>query len=309
MNSEICIIGGGAVGGVLAYYLYKSGVDYIPVYYSNIDSVKEVSRNKGINVVDRVHGFEVVVPITPRWIQNPIDKCRFIFNAVKAYQVPSTLASMKKLLEPGGVVLMLQNGFDSLELVEEQVVHGKVAGGVVYYGAERISPTTIAYTGGNTIIAGCRKTICPEIIELSRLLRLGGLDFRYTNDIDYYRWLKLALNSVVNSITAITSSKNKIVLEVEAQELARQILIEFIEAARLKGYNFELDKLLEYINRNVRIVAENTSSMLQDLTRGSKTEIDYLNGYIVSLLGEKAPVNKAITLLVKLLEKTRQSRH
>jgi len=48
LNSEICIIGGGAVGGVLAYYLYKSGVDYIPVYYSNIDSVKKYLEIKAL---------------------------------------------------------------------------------------------------------------------------------------------------------------------------------------------------------------------------------------------------------------------
>ena len=308
MVNEVCVIGGGAVGGVIAYYLYRSGVRFIPVYYSSLESIREIEENHGLLVIDKPRGQEVLVPITPRSASNPIDKCHFVFNAVKAYHVDESLLLARKILDPGGVLLMLQNGFGSLEKAEEFIIHGKVAAGVVYYGAERVSRSRILYHGGGVVIAGSRKTPCPELFELATLFRIGGLDFRLTNNIDFYRWLKLALNAVVNSITAITMARNKIVLEPEAQWIAKMIVREVVEAARVHGYEFSEERLLEYINRNVEAVAENSSSMLQDLTRGSITEVDYINGYVVRTLGERAVVNTVITLLVKLIEKTRREK-
>ena len=47
------------------------------------------------------------------------------------------------------------------------------------------------------------------------------------------------------------------------------------------------------------------SSTAQDLARGKKTEIDYLNGYVVRK-GEEfsipTPINRALLVMVKLLE-------
>ena len=305
MVSELCIVGGGAVGSVLAYYAYRSGFTNIPVYYASRETVELVTSAGGVVVEDRVRGETTLVPIVPRLSETPLDRCRFVFNAVKAYSVRESLDLVKKILEPGGVVVMLQNGFGSLELAEEVIVEGKVAGGVVYFGAERVSRNRVVYHGGNTVIAGCRKIPCPELSRLAQALKAGGLDFRVVDNIDYYRWLKLALNAVVNSITAITRSRNKILLESEAVELANLILGEVVEAARLSGYDLDKDRLLEHVVKSARLVQDNVPSTLQDVMRGSQTEIDYLNGYVVKILGEKAPVNKTITLLVKLIEKAR----
>jgi len=55
-----------------------------------------------------------------------------------------------------------------------------------------------------------------------------------------------------------------------------------------------------------RETAENKNSMLQDIERGKRTEIDYINGAI-SRYGQKhkvpTPMNDLITSLVKGLER------
>lgn len=304
MSSYACIVGGGAVGSVLAYFLYRSGVKHIPVYYASWESYEVVKKQGGIHVYDSKLGEEYLVPVEPRISETPVDMCLYVFNAVKAYSVPKSLELTQKITTPNGLVLMLQNGFGSLELAEEKLLGVKVAGGVVYYGAERRERGKVVYHGGNTIIAGCRKNVCPELLELASTLRVGGLELRVVDNIDYYRWLKLALNAVVNPLTAILRAKNKVVLEKEGLELARLILREVCEAARLHGYDFDEERLLAYIERNVRAVMENVSSMAQDIVRGAETEVDFINGFVAKALGKRDSVNRVLTLLVKLAEKT-----
>jgi len=301
MSHGICIIGGGAIGATLAYFFYRAGVDGIPVYYGRAETVEAVSKYGGIRVSDMVENIDVIVPVKPRHASSPIDKCRFIFNSVKAYNVAETLGLMERLIDSDGVIIMLQNGFGSLELAEERF-GARVAGGVVYLGAERVKPTHIVYHGGRTIIAGCRQGLCIELLELSRILRLSGLEFRVVSNIDYYRWLKLALNAVVNPLTAISRSKNRIVLSEPGLELARLILAEFIQVARKHGYEFDLERLLSYISSNIKSTMENYSSMAQDILAGSPTEVDYINGFIARELGSPSSINRVITLLVHLVE-------
>ncbi|MEM1857600.1 MAG: 2-dehydropantoate 2-reductase N-terminal domain-containing protein, partial [Desulfurococcaceae archaeon] len=71
-DDGICIIGGGAVGGVLAYFLYRSGIKHIPVYYASEESYKEVKNQGGVYVYDKKLNEEFLVPVVPRHHETPI---------------------------------------------------------------------------------------------------------------------------------------------------------------------------------------------------------------------------------------------
>jgi len=302
----VCIVGGGSVGSLLAYFLHRSGVREIPVYYASRESVLEVENQGGVVVVEKKSSVEYLVPVKPRHYSQPVDQCVFVLNAVKAIDVPRSLELVSKIACEGGVVVMLQNGFGSLELAEEKLTGLKVACGVVYFASERVSRARVIYYGGDTLLVGCRRKPCEELLVLAEIFRRGGLDFRVVDNIDYYRWIKLAFNAVINPLTAITRSRNEIVLEEEGVKLAEMIIKEVCEAARLHGYNLESTRLLKHVLRVLENSRENYSSMVQDILAGRSTEIDYINGFIARTLGERGVVNTVLTLIVKLLEKSRK---
>lgn len=300
--SKICIVGGGSIGSVIAYYLYKSGVSNITIYYGSRESVDTIKREGGLFIV--YSGIEYFIPIQPRHYSEPLDLCEYVINAVKAYSVENTIELMKTITRENSLILMIQNGFGSLELVEDKLSNRIVCCGVVFIGAERVLRNKTIHHGGNKIISGCRgreKRI--ELENLASLFREGGCDFRIVEDVDLYRWLKLGLNAVVNPLTAITLSRNKIVLTKPGIELARIIINEVVEAAARTGYALDPEKLLKLVVENVEIVAENYSSMVQDLLTKSRTEIDYINGYVARILGEKS-VNAILTKIVHLIEES-----
>lgn len=300
MIYELCIIGGGAIGGILTYYLFRGGLTDIIVYYGSRESVESISREGGLNIV--YGGKEYFVPINPRYYKEPYGKCEYLINAVKAYNVPDTIDLMKKISLLDTLILMIQNGFGSLEYVEERFKNLGVAGGVVFIGAERVSRTKIVYHGGETIFAGCRRNICSKLFELAHYFKRGGCDFRLTCDLDFYRWIKMAVNSVINPLTAIARAKNNIVLSRPGIELAEMILSELVIVAKKYGYNLDREKLLNIVLRNARNTSENYSSMVQDVLRGRKTEIDYINGFIARELGREDSINNIITKIIHLIE-------
>ncbi len=301
MDINACIIGGGSIGGVLAYYLYKGGLLRIPVYYRSVESYHRILDKRSITIIMPFSREVFTIPVEPRLSIVPLDKCDFIFNTVKAYDVESTIELMKRLSHKNSVIIMLQNGFGSYELVADRLQEAKVAVGVAYIGAERLDASTIQYNGGKTIIAGCPGKPCYELTLISNILVRGGMDFRVTSNVEYYRWLKLALNCVVNPLTALTRQRNKIVLSKNAEELVDRILDEFIQVAQKHGFMFDKTYLKNYVYKNAELTRENLSSMLQDVLRGGRTEIDYINGFIAKEL-EYPGLNYFITQLIHLLE-------
>ncbi len=268
-----------------------------------MESVEAVKRNGGITVT--YNGLEYHVPVEPRHYRSPHGKCQFILNAVKAYQVENTIELLRELSSGESLILMFQNGFGSLEFIEEKFPYNHVAGAVVFIGAERVSRNHVIHHGGETIFAGCRKGFCSDLLELQNILRRGGCDFRVVSDIDFYRWLKLAVNAVINPLTAITRSKNKIVLTKPGKELARMIIEEVIEAARRNGYMLDPDRLYKIVLRNAMNTAENYSSMAQDIMSGRKTEVDYINGFIAKKLDREYSINNILVKIVHLIEEAK----
>lgn len=300
--NNICIVGGGSIGSIIAYYLYQSGVREITVYYGSKDSVDAVRKHSGLIVL--YNNREYLVPIIPKHYSEALNYCKYVINAVKAYSVENTIKLMESITDENSLILMVQNGFGSLELVEEKLRDRTICCGVVFIGAERIERNRVIHHGGNTIISGCHsKEHVSKLRELSDLFIKGGCDFRIVDDIELYRWIKLGLNAVVNPLTAITLSKNKIVLSKTGLELAKLILIEVVEAASKLGYKLDLDRLMNLVIENIKSVAENYSSMVQDLLINKKTEIDYINGYVAKIIGENS-INGVLTKIIHLIEES-----
>jgi 2-dehydropantoate 2-reductase len=80
---------------------------------------------------------------------------------------------------------------------------------------------------------------------------------------------------------------------------------EAVQVARAKGIALPYDDPIQKVRDVCVATAANRSSMLQDVLRGSPTEIDVINGAIVreaDKLGGQAPVNKMLTGLIKAIE-------
>lgn len=298
---DLCVIGGGAIGSIMALYGYRGGLTNIATLYRSRDSVTKINSQGGLSVI--YGGKEFFIPVKALVSEDAFFKCDYLINAVKANDVWDTLPVMARLSEQGSPILMIQNGFGSYEIAESLLSDREVACGVVFIGAMREDSGKVIHNGGETVFAGINKGYPNKLLDLAFYMKRGGCDFRVVGDIGLYRWIKLALNAVVNPLTAISRGKNKVVLTKEGLEIARVILDEVVHVASKHGYVLDSDKLLKIIIRNVTVVAENYSSMVQDVMKRRRTEIDFINGYIARELGFRG-INYILTKLVKLIEET-----
>ncbi|MEZ0394409.1 MAG: 2-dehydropantoate 2-reductase [Desulfurococcaceae archaeon] len=302
ISSEFCVVGAGAVGNALSMYLF-AGSSEPPLLIVRSRGTYETLREKR-HVRVEAQGREVFVPVEVALPDHHVS-CHHIFNAVKAYDVASTIEFMKRSAGPRSSVVMLQNGFGAFEAAAEALPHVNVAAGVVYFGAEKKAVDHVAVHGTCSLVIGSPRGPWPELIGAAEVLRRGGCDVRVVGDVDLYRWLKLAVNAVINPLTAIAKAKNKIVLDERARALVEAIVDEVVEAASASGYLLDRDRLVKHVLDAAAQTADNLSSMAQDVLAGRRTEIDFINGFVAGVLrrrGKEWSVNRVLAELVHLLE-------
>ncbi len=270
------IIGLGAIGILLAYFLNKAG--HVPY---------AVTRTRRDRYAIRAEGAEEAVEVV--LVDKLPGSVRYSLIAVKAYDTESALGAV------AGIPVVFQNGIGGLELARERL--GLGIGAVVTYGVSR--------EGGVAELRGRGEIILPEEAgELADALRAGGASVRIVRDVEPYRWLKTAVNAAINPVTALLRAKNGVVLESpHARALAEAAAREAGLVAERLGVRLPADPVEETL-RVATATRENYSSMLQDVLAGRRTEVDYINGAVVSYgrrAGVEAPVNYALWLAIKAL--------
>ncbi len=230
---------------------------------------------------------------------------------VKSYDTKNIIPDLKTITGPETIILSFQNGLDSVELLREAFPNNVVLGGTICHGVTFTKPGEVYHAGfGDTYLGAFDRTHDQITKEISDILIELGLETKMTKNICGEIWTKLAINASINPITAITGLKNGWLLkDPKLEVLLEQTCNEVITVAKRTGIHLPKGPRGNILARTKRVVertADNKSSMLQDIEKGRKTEIDSINGAVVrvGLKNEiQTPVNSTLTTLVKGLEK------
>ncbi|MEC4887398.1 MAG: 2-dehydropantoate 2-reductase [Scytonema sp. PMC 1070.18] len=228
--------------------------------------------------------------------------------------------SLKKVLPPGKTVVSFQNGVRNAEILRSILTEQNVLAGMVPYNVVW-NPSAHFHCGTSGILAVEKR----EDISFPVLsgLQHAGLAAKADSNLPGILWSKLIfnLNNAINALADIPLREElsqpvyrKIIAAAmdEALSVLQQSGIQPIPSGRmlpsitplvLRLPNFLFFRVASNM---IKIDPQARSSMWEDLQRGRKTEIDYINGEIIALAeknGLQAPINTAITHLIKEAEK------
>jgi 2-dehydropantoate 2-reductase len=290
--TKILILGAGAIGSVIGALLSKKNDVTLVGNKAHVDAVnlRGLSISGDVNETFRVQADTQV---------QEIPRETLIFLTTKAHDSERAMRGIDNLLKKDTIVLVLQNGLGNEE-VAESVVRGKarVLRGITTMAAEFFKEGEVRYWKGETLIEHEAKAE-----DIADILNASGLKTRLSENIRKEVWAKVIGNSVVNPLTALFRVRNR---EVGGQSLAsvrHQIVRECVQVGEAEEITLPKD-LEKTIDREI-LSYTNFSSMCQDIMKGKKTEIDFLNGRIVEL-GRRhrvsTPVNETLLHLVRFLE-------
>lgn len=333
-ENDVWIVGAGGVGSVLAARLEQArpgSVLLIDTWAEHVDTI----NSSGLTV-DYPDG---TVHVKPRAVllsdlRERRDPPALVVLAVKAYDTATTVEA---ILPHIGLapVLSLQNSINE-EVIADIIGANRTIGGVCLYSAGLVGPGhgVQGMANGKIVIGELDRTVGPRIENLARILRVSiGTDI--SADIWSELWTKLIRNAMVNGMAAITNlGMGELVLVPGADRICIGLGSEAVRVAFESGfhkivtgdlfdcsYEYPADWYLLPVNSDERNKIELSfhdswvphptvyPSMLQDLRKGRRTEIEGLNGYVVSKgreVGVPTPLNSALCELILRASETSQ---
>jgi 2-dehydropantoate 2-reductase len=233
----------------------------------------------------------------------------------KALQTAAIAQACRRLITDTTRMLTLQNGLGNVEVIEEVVPRERILAGVTTLGTELIGPGVIRALGtGHTYIAKVDGGTDRLLEQIVRAMAEAGLEAEYSPDVNRIIWAKVAFNCVLNTLSAlIRVPVGRLSEYPQLDQLVSPLVDEVVAVAAADGVALkasEVHTLLEDALDTTRPgSAHHLPSMLQDLLNGRPTEIDHLNGAVVSRgaqLGVPTPVNATLTHLIRLSERLRK---
>ncbi len=282
-------MGAGALGCLYGYMLQRK---FDVIFVARGEQLKALKR--GLRVTGIVEDF-----VRVKAVENPVE-ADVTFVTVKSYDTEEVAKELSRV--DCGIVVSLQNGIGNEEILMNHL--DRVLSGVTTYASNLVDYGWIEFAGeGETFVGELNGRISDDVIRVVEILKSAGVKAHAVEDIVRRKWIKTVINSAINPITAILRVRNGKILEIEELwDLALRVLREGEKILEAMGFEEKLEEVL----RDVLIkTARNRSSMLQDVERCKRTEIDFINGALVRKgeeLGIDTPYNRTLTLLVKSLE-------
>ncbi len=305
---KIGVVGPGAMGCLLGGRMARAGHEVILL--DHIPERVEIINRQGL----AIEGIEGVFQVKVSSTLNPGDLSRsdLILNCVKAYDT-RIVAQILKTIDPGPYFLTLQNGVGNVEILGEYLPREKILAGITSHGATDLGPGQVRHAGrGDTFIGyGFFKKDLdpskdPQLSQVKELLTEAGFVTQSVSRIENLIWSKLLVNVGINALTALTRLPNGKLLEFPGtEEILEGAVQEGLLVGNKKGIEFIYPDLMAQVKKVCRLTSSNISSMLQDVLKNKRTEVDFINGVIMregQNLNIPVPVNSLLTRLIKTIE-------
>ncbi len=266
---NITIVGAGAIGSLWAYHLANAG-HKVSVW----QKTTLASRYKLILNDKPAIGFRSNHTAD-------LHKADLLIVTVKAWQVEAAISPILKHLSPTSTILFMHNGMGATDALADRIDHHPVILATTTHGAYKPSPSKVEHTGfGNTVIGGYNPagSRCQFLYEvLNHALPTVSWD----HSINTALWSKLAVNCVINPLTALHQCHNGALANPEYSDVIVRIISEVYEVMQAEHIDISEAKLLQTVHRVISATASNYSSMQQDIAYQRPTEIDFINGYLI----------------------------
>lgn len=303
---RFAVMGAGGVGGTYGALLERAGN---PVAFIARGAHLEAMRAGGLQVNSwrgALHLPEVEATDDPAEVGH-VDCILF---AVKTYDTEAAARRMAPMVGPETVILSLQNGVESEEVLEGIFGAGRVLGGLAFISAYIESPGVIAHSAAGRLIFGeMDGTLSERARRLQAVFEAAGIESELTADIHSALWDKLIWNACFNPLTTITGANvQEILNDPASEEVARAAMDEVAQVARAWGANLPedvVDKMVEL----TRELGPISSSMRHDWEAGKPIEAHALSGVVVErgrARGVATPVNATLYAALRLMEQARE---
>ncbi|WP_232771032.1 ketopantoate reductase family protein [Colwellia sp. 75C3] len=221
--------------------------------------------------------------------QVDITSADIILLCLKSFHIASAIKKIAKDIPPHCIVILAHNGIGTFEAVAKLLPNTQVILAMLTtHGSLRNAPLTITHTGlGQTDIGLLSGELSnPQKEQLTSQLNLALPHVCFHQDIKKKQWLKLAINCVINPITAINNIDNGEVNDKKFSKQVNLVLTEIIELSQAENIGLTYTDLQAMVYKVALATEKNCSSMRSDILAGRSTEVDYINGYI-HRLGKK----------------------
>ena len=293
---RIAIMAAGAVGGYFGARLAAAGED-----------VRFVARGKHLQAIRR-RGLRIESPLGDLHLDDveaTDDPARIgavdaVLFAVKLWDTETAGAACRKLIGPDTAVIDVQNGIDGYELLAPILGSGHAVGGVAYIGAVIAEPGVIRHSVDFARLAFGESDGGPSArLDAFQAACAGaGIDAFQSAEIERERWQKFVLLVGLSGATALTRHPIGPILEDdETRALFVALMAETVAVARAKGIALAAEYAADRLEFARSLPATMRASMLDDLERGNRLELDWLSGAVVRLgraLEIPTPANAAV---------------
>ena len=237
-----------------------------------------------------------------------IQNADIIIMCVKSFQISSALNKFSTILKKQSSIILAHNGMGTInELPDDIINKHNIYTLLMTHGCLRTAPYSITHTGIGVsdmgLLAGVPNSEQPN--SLIHLLNSALPEVSFHQDILNKQWVKLAVNCIINPITALYNIENGKTNNNEFVPLIRKLIREIIEVAASQNLLLDENTLINTVKEVAKTTEKNSSSMRCDILAKRRTEIDYINGYIHRLgieFSVATPVNTKMWQSVKNLE-------
>ncbi len=294
---KIVIVGQGAIGLLWYHKLSQHPDNQVALLCSadtkNIPDSLSFTNAKG-TVLTKINHIQ----------KEQLKQADIVLFCLKAYSFQQAFDDYLPFINKSTPIILCHNGM----LAEEDLPKNKLLLSLLTtHASKKDNAFSITHTGLGScdlglLQGGTSQAQCQLITEA---LHQALPETCWYDDIKQKQWRKLAINCVINPLTAINNCDNGALTAPEYQEQIQAILKEFILVAKHFEQDFQLEELKALVLSVAKSTAKNCSSMRSDILNHRKTEIAHINGFIVQAakrLNIPAPENTKLTQVIIALE-------